>query len=96
MSTHHLFQNSSNKLLRDIYQRLIAPYEADFKTHDSKAMPLVCSEKKYAHIVSAYLLLFPMNRPRCSFTLIPRAYYPGMYTIATVKKSPYRGILNFK
>jgi len=59
-------------------------------------LPLICDDKKYAHFVPLYPLLLPMNRINCSFTLIPRAYYPGMHTIATAKSSPYRGILNFK
>ena len=93
-STHHLFQNSTNKLLSDIYEKLIAPHEAQLAPFE---MPLlVCTEKKYAHLMSAYLLLIYPLPPNCSITLIPRAYYPGMYTIATVKRSPYRGILNFK
>ena len=96
ISTYHLFQNSSNKLFRDIYEKLIAPHEATFLIFDLYGLFLVCNEKKYAHFGSAYMLLIPTFRPNCSFTLIPRAYYPGMFTIATSKRSPYRGILNFK
>jgi len=96
ISTHHLFQNSSDKVLRDIYKKLIAPHEANFGVIDSFGLPTICSDKKYAHFVSAYILMIPGNLPSCSFTFIPRAYYPGMFTIATAKRSPYRGILNFK
>jgi len=82
--------------MRDIYEKLIAPHEDQLGFHDLFGLPLVCSEKKYAHLVSAYMLMIRMNRINCSFTLIPQAYYPGMYTIALAKNSPYRGILNFK
>jgi hypothetical protein len=82
--------------MRDIYKKLIAPHEAEFELHDAIGIHLICSDKKYAYLVSAYMLLIPGSRPLCSFTLIPRAYYPGMYTVALAKKSHYRGILNFK
>jgi hypothetical protein len=82
--------------LRDIYEKLIAPHEANFAKLDAWGLSQICREKTYAHFGSAYMLLIPANRPRCSFTFIPRAYYPGMFTIATAKKSAYRGILNFK
>jgi hypothetical protein len=82
--------------MRDIYGKLIAPHEANFQSMDRYGLSLICSEKKYAHFGSVYMLLISWNRPRCSFTLIPRAYVPGMFTIATAKRSPYRGILNFK
>jgi hypothetical protein len=82
--------------MKNIYEKLIAPHEDQFESHDSLALSLICSDKKYAHLVSVYLLLIKSNRPYCSFTLIPRAYYPGMYTITIAKKSPYRGIFNFK
>jgi len=82
--------------MRDIYEKLIAPHEAELEFYDLIGLHLICSEKKYAHLVSAYILMIPINRITCSFTLIPRAYYPGMYTIALAKKSPYRGIFNFK
>ena len=96
ITTHRLFQNSSNKLMRDIYEKLIAPHEDQLELYDTFGLSLICSEKKYAHLVSAYILMIPMNHINCSFSLIPRAYYPGMYTIALAKNSPYRGILNFK
>jgi len=82
--------------MRDIYGKLIAPYEANFGQHDSMGLQLICNETKYAHFGSAYILLMRAFRPRCSFTLIPQAYFPGMYTIATAKRSPYHWILNFK
>jgi hypothetical protein len=96
ISTHYLFQNSSNKALNDIYEKLIAPHEAHLENFDWFGLSLICSEKKYAHFGSTFYLLIPMLRPQCSFTLIPRAYYPGMFTIATTKRSPYHGILNYK
>jgi hypothetical protein len=83
-------------VLNDIYEKLIKPHEDYLAPHDALILPLICSEKKYAHFGSVYLLLIKGNRLNCSVTLIPRAYYPGMYTIATVKRSPYHGILNFK
>jgi len=83
-------------VLKDIYKKLIAPHEVHFGYMDSFGLPMICSDKKYAHFVSAYMLLIPQNLPSCSFTFIPRAYYPGMFTIAMAKRSPYRGILNSK
>jgi hypothetical protein len=82
--------------MRDIYQKLIAPHEDDFIPFDTYGLGQICSEKKYAHFGSLYMLFLPFNRPNCSFILVPRAYYPGMFTIATAKRSPFHGILNFK
>jgi hypothetical protein len=82
--------------MRDIYEKLIAPDEVRLGRYDSFGLTLICSDKKYAHFGPLHLLLKPTSRPRCSFTLIPRAYYPVMHSIATAKKSPYRGIFNFK
>jgi hypothetical protein len=82
--------------LTDIYEKLIAPYEDTFGEYEKWQLYKICREKKYAHFGSAYMLLLKSNRPPCSITLIPQAYYPGMYTIPTVKKSAYHGILNFK
>jgi hypothetical protein len=83
-------------VLNDIYEKLIAPHEDHFDSFDYYGLSLICSEKKYAHFGSAYMLLIRENIPHCSFTFIPRAYYPGMFTIATTKRSPYHGILNYK
>jgi hypothetical protein len=82
--------------LRDIYEKLIAPNENSLDFNDVFGLPRLCREKKYAYFASTYMLLMPIYLPPCSITLIPRAYYPGMFTIAMAKRSPYRGILNFK
>jgi hypothetical protein len=82
--------------LTDIYEKLIAPHEDTFGQFEAWELSKICRYKNYAHFGPAYLLLLKYNRPPCSFTLIPQAYYPGMYTIPTMKKSAYHGILNFK
>jgi hypothetical protein len=83
-------------LLRDIYVKLIAPIEHLMEPSDWEGLYRLCRDRKYAHLASDYMLLMPMALPPCSISLVPRAYYPGMFTIATAKRNPYRGILNFK
>jgi len=83
-------------VLKDIYVKKIAPHEHTFHYWDLYGLKEICVDKKYAFLVSAYMLLIELNQPPCSFDFIPRAYYPGMFTIPTAKRSPYRGILNFK
>jgi hypothetical protein len=96
MSTNSLFQNSSDKVLKDIYAKLIAPNEAVLDLNDWGGFTRLCHDRNYAHFASAYMLLIPGYLPPCNIKLIPRAFYPGMFTIATAKRSSYRGILNYK
>jgi hypothetical protein len=83
-------------VLKDIYVKKIAPHEDNFEAWDYVGLEELCIDNKYAYFISAYMLLIPGFLPNCSFTFIPRAYYPGMFSIPTAKRSPYRGILNFK
>jgi hypothetical protein len=90
-----LFQNSSDKVLRGIYTKLIAPYEAALDISDYTGLQRLCYDRKYAHCVPDYLLLLPMFLPPCSITFVPRAFYPGAMAIGVAHGSPYLGLLNF-
>jgi hypothetical protein len=90
-----LFQNSSDELLRDIYRKLIAPFEATLDLNDYPGLQRLCYDRNYAHLASDYMLLLPGCLPQCSITLVPQAFYPGTMAIATAKRSPYLGLLNF-
>jgi hypothetical protein len=82
-------------VLREIYSKLIAPYEAALDISDYTGLQRLCYDRKYAHCVSDYMLLLPAFMPPCSITFVPRAFYPGAMAIGMAKKNPYRGLLNF-
>jgi hypothetical protein len=94
-ATGCLFQNSTDKVLREIYNKLIAPYEAALDISDYTGLQRLCSDRKYAHCVSDYMLLLPLFMPPCSITFVPRAFYPGTMAIGMAKMNPYRGIMDF-
>jgi len=81
--------------MRGIYEKLIAPHEVNLGWHDSYGLDLICSENKYAFFGSTNLLI-TSRHPHCSFTLVPRAYYAEMFTVATAKRSSFHGILKFR
>jgi hypothetical protein len=82
-------------VLRGIYDKLIAPYEFVLDFYDLPGLQRLCYDRKYAHCLPDYMLLLPGFMPPCSFTFVPRAFYPGSMAIAMVKKSPYLGLMNF-
>jgi hypothetical protein len=84
------------KLLKNIYKRLIAPYESTFLQSDVEGLRRLCYEKKYAYMTSTYNLMKKGYMPNCSVSLIPHAFYPGLLAIPMAKRSPYRGLLNYK
>ncbi|XP_021923392.1 probable glutamate receptor isoform X2 [Zootermopsis nevadensis] len=89
------FKNSSNELLRDIYWKMIAPHEATLELTDFPGLQRLCYDRNYAHLASDYMLVLPGYLPQCSITLVPQAFYPGTMALATVKRSPYLGLLNY-
>jgi hypothetical protein len=90
-----LFQNSNDKVLRDIYNKLIAPYEAALDISDYTGLQRLCYDRKYAHFVADYMLMLPGFTPQCGITFVPRAFYPGTMAIGMPKQSPYLGLMNF-
>ena len=91
-----MFQASKEKLLKLIYNRLIAPHESTLNFSNIEGLRRLCYEKKYAHMVSDYTLLREGFMPNCSISLIPKAFMRGWLAIPLAKKSPYLGLLNHK
>jgi hypothetical protein len=91
-----VFQKARVKLLQDIYERLIAPYEHTLFNSDVEGLRRLCYDKKYAHMTTDYNLLKEGYMPNCSISKIPRALFLGFIAIPMKKKSPYLGLLNYK
>jgi hypothetical protein len=91
-----IFQESKVKLLKQIYEKLIAPHESTLTISDLKGLRRLCYDKKYAHMTVDYNLLKKGYPPNCSITFIPDAYFTGVLAIPTAKESPYLGLLNYK
>ncbi|PSN41923.1 hypothetical protein C0J52_06811, partial [Blattella germanica] len=90
------FRQANVKLLKEIYQKMIEPYESTLYTSDKKGMEDVCRIDKFAYMVSTYSMMKRGFLPSCSLAVIPQAFYPGNIAIGITKKSPYLGIFNFK
>lgn len=91
-----MFQRSSDKLLRRIYDRLIAPHESTLSFSDVEGLQRLCYERKYAHMTSDYNLMKKGYMPNCSVSLIPEAFFRGLLAIPIAKNGPYLGLFNHK
>lgn len=91
-----MFQESSVKLLKNIYRKLIAPHESSLIFSDVEGLQRLCYDKKYAHMTSDYNLLREGYAPNCRISKITDAFIRGLLAIPMAKGSPYLGIFNYK
>jgi hypothetical protein len=91
-----MFQHSRQKLLKRVYERLIAPHESTLSFIEEEGLQRLCREKKYAHVTTDYTLVTEGYVLNCSISPIPKASFTGLLAIPISKRSPYLGLLNYK
>ncbi|XP_021923390.1 probable glutamate receptor [Zootermopsis nevadensis] len=88
------FENSTDPVMQNIYQKMIAPNRHNFPFSDDEGFRRVCNVPNYAYITYTDLEYQETGTLSCGLTEIPQIYIPGSLAITTVKKSPYKGIFN--
>lgn len=87
-------QNSTDPVMKKIYQTMIAPNRHNFPSSDDEGFQRVCSVPNYAYITYTELEYKETTTFSCDLTEIPQIYIPGSLAITTVKNSPYKGTFN--
>ncbi|XP_069681206.1 glutamate receptor ionotropic, delta-1-like [Periplaneta americana] len=89
------FKNASARVLREIYEKFLLPYEDRLPSGTLEGLQKVCNSR-HAHVTSINHLMFYMNQVNCSLIVVPDASFPSSLAFATVKNSAYKGLLNYK
>jgi hypothetical protein len=91
-----IFQDSNDTVIRQIYDKLMAPYEYFMLKDDIVGLERVCGMEKYALVTDNFMLINLRFVPNCSVTYIPKACFPGSLAVALTQDSPYRKLFNQK
>jgi hypothetical protein len=84
------------QLIQRIYKEFIAPHDASFPASDEEGIQRVCSEKKSSYFTSEYLVISSADQLNCSLVPVPETSFPVSISFATVKRSPYRRLINYR
>jgi hypothetical protein len=84
------------QLIQRIYKEFIAPHEASLPAGDEEGFQQVCSEKKRSYFSSEILQIFNADQLNCSLVPVPETSFPTTISFATVKRSPYRRLINYR
>jgi hypothetical protein len=88
-------QKAADPLYKEIYQKLILPDICNLPLDYVSAFRRVC-ESKYAFMSSADMMRHFTRNLNCSYIALPSASIHGVIAMTTVKRSPYRGLINYK
>ncbi|PSN42624.1 Ionotropic receptor 113 [Blattella germanica] len=87
----NLFSNSNDSVLKEVYEKFLVP-ESSLPETDEEGIYRLCS-RKYAY-VSAGLAMSGHTFP-CDVTKLPDVGFPVSLSLAFVKGSPYKGLINY-
>jgi hypothetical protein len=79
----------------EIYEKLILPDVHNLPLNYVDAFKRVC-DSKYAFMSSAAMMRRFTKKVNCTVIALPRANIPGVIAMTTIKKFPYRGLINYK
>jgi hypothetical protein len=84
------------QLIQRIYKEFIAPHEASLPAGDEEGFQRVCSVKKRSHFSSEILAIYNADQLNCSLVPVQETSFPETIIFATVKRSPYRRLINYR
>jgi hypothetical protein len=87
-------QNSTDDIMQNIYQTMIAPNRHNFPSSDDEGFQRVCDVPNYAYMTFTEIENHEAGTFNCDLTEIPQIYIPGSMGVTTVKQSPYKRIFN--
>ncbi|XP_069696795.1 glutamate receptor U1-like [Periplaneta americana] len=93
-SAFSFFRNTTDKLMQDIYWRLIAPQQQALPRTTSEGLQRVCEDYKYAFLATRESTEQLAANLSCRLTALPRAYLPGSRAMAVARGSPYLGVFS--
>jgi len=82
--------------MKNIYDKLMAPYEHLMPKIYIEGIQRVCSLKNYAFTALTSILMYQGIVPNCSITYVPQAIIPGSMALAITNESPYKELFNHK
>jgi hypothetical protein len=89
------FQKSEDRVLLDVYKKLIQPYENDLPNDYTEALSRICSRKKYGALISSQSFRGLEMYATCNVMPIPKAAFShGAASMITSKRSPYKRMFN--
>ncbi|KAJ4427788.1 hypothetical protein ANN_25441 [Periplaneta americana] len=87
------FKNSTDLVMRQVYQRHIAPYESTLPQRFSDAMEMLCKGHNFASLFPEAFPISMLKRQNCTMEKVPNAFVRPIGSMITPKNSPYREIL---
>ena len=91
-----LFQLAQEGIGRDVYKKLIAPYENDMPNSTLDGFRRVCADRKFAFIDLNILDKELATELSCHVMPLPDAFYSHRYAFIIIKNSPYKGLINWR
>jgi hypothetical protein len=82
--------------MKNIYDKLMAPYEHLMPMKDIEGIQKVCSLTNYALATHTSIMMNLGIVPNCSITYVPQAFFPGSMAVAITEDSPYKELFNHK
>jgi hypothetical protein len=89
-------QETSDSILRQVYDKFIAPKGHDLQINSKIGLNKICLDKKFAFVTSDLFAAHIKNNLSCSIVALPEALNREYLALAVQKKSPYLEILNQK
>jgi len=88
-------QETTDPLSKEVYKKLILPDIRNMPLDYADAFKRVCGSK-YAFMTSVDIMLRFTRKLNCSIAALRHANIPAVSAMTTVKKFPYRGLINHK
>ncbi|XP_021924658.1 uncharacterized protein LOC110832178 [Zootermopsis nevadensis] len=86
------FKMSNNSVLREVYQKFIAPIESSLPRTLLDRLEMVCANRKYSAIATERDVLVNLDKLNCTLNKVPNAYLAAAVSFSIQNKSPYREI----
>jgi hypothetical protein len=83
---------SDNSVLREVYDRFIAPIEASLPGTLFERLQTVCANRQYSAIATEKDVSKYLEKLNCTLQKVPLAYIAASVSFSIQKKSPYREI----
>jgi hypothetical protein len=91
-----LWQNATDSLIKEVYAKLIAPEEDHLPISIEEGMQRVCDIDNYAFMTTLEAALGVQKKLSCKLSSVLGASIPESLAMSIAKRSPYRGLINYK
>jgi hypothetical protein len=83
---------SNNLILKQIYDKQIAPHKSDLPTSMLEGLQRVCLRQSYASMSYEKTISLTFGQLKCRIQKVPKAFIAVRKSLALQKRSPYMGI----